>query len=313
MYLFLAPAQVIPPSLRKKAVCCLMFYALQGAFPSGTMASETSEPPSENGASFTVPSAPNADATFDLPTRFAQAVAAAEQARTVEAIALFTALVRDYPQQPEIANNLAVVYAAQGDDLQAAHVLQQLVHTAPHYVTGLENLGDVYARLAHKAFAQALQQDNSRSQARSKLALAQQMAQVSQHTTATPSPSATQPLQRTNAGMPHQDIATAVHAWANAWQSQDMPAYYAAYSPHFSPAGNLDLAQWKAIRKTLIVDKPSIALSISDLQTRIQGQHASAHFIQDYAAGTLKSKTTKTLHFERLHGQWLIVQEKNGR
>lgn len=256
----------------------------------------------------------------DIQTRFAQAVLAAEQNRTQEAIDLFSALVRDYPYQPEITNNLAVLYAAKGDDIKAAQVLQQVVQASPNYATGHENLGDIYARMAQNSYAQAMRLDGTRQNVQSKLALAQKIGQVTPHVPrpANAKPVSIQPstaaIERQNklpADAGHADVEQAVQAWAQAWASQNIQAYYAAYSPNFEPPAGTTQAEWKAVRRQLIVNKPSIALATRNLQVQHQGDRATAHFLQDYTAGTIQSKTRKTLQFERVGGQWLIVREGN--
>ena len=256
----------------------------------------------------------------DIQVRFAQAVQAAEQGRTQEAIDLFTALARDYPYQPEIANNLAVLYAAKGDDMQAAQVLQQVVRASPNYATGHENLGDVYARMASNAYAQAIQLDVNRQNVHTKLALAQQIAQVAPHVprqaesraaSVPPDNIPPQAQSQPPATAAQAAVEQAVRAWAQAWASQDIQAYYAAYSPRFEPPAGAALPEWKAMRKALIVNKPSIALALENLQIQTQGQRATARFLQAYAAGTIKSRTRKTLHLERVGEQWLIVREDN--
>src|SRR5262245_51460233 len=50
----------------------------------------------------------------DPKARFTKGLILAEQNKVAEAVDVFTALSRDYPDLPEPYNNLAVLYAAQG-------------------------------------------------------------------------------------------------------------------------------------------------------------------------------------------------------
>src|SRR3989441_5267701 len=50
----------------------------------------------------------------DAKGRFIKGLILVEQNKVAEAIEVFTALSRDYPELPEPYNNLAVLYAAQG-------------------------------------------------------------------------------------------------------------------------------------------------------------------------------------------------------
>ena len=110
-----------------------------------------------------------------LQMRFLQGVIAAEQKQNAQAIKLFTALTRDYPQLPEPYNNLAVLYAAEGQERKAAEVLDQAIRTNPSYATAHENLGDLYARMASEAYSRALTLDGARQSVQPKLALITQV------------------------------------------------------------------------------------------------------------------------------------------
>lgn len=128
----------------------------------------------------------------DVRMRFLQGLVAAEQRKYSQAIQVFTALTQDYPALPEPYNNLAVLYAAQGEDDKAAQVLEQAIRTNPSYATAHENMGDLYARMASDAYAKALQLEGSRQTAQPKLSLITSIypatASNTQLATRTPSP-----------------------------------------------------------------------------------------------------------------------------
>jgi ketosteroid isomerase-like protein len=79
--------------------------------------------------------------------------------RVPEAIQVFTALTADYPSLPEPYNNLAALYAQQGQLDKARAALQMALQTNRSYATAQANLADVYARLAAQAYDKALQRD----------------------------------------------------------------------------------------------------------------------------------------------------------
>ena len=110
-----------------------------------------------------------------------------------EAIQVFTGLTEDFPELPEPYNNLAVLYASQGNYDKAKSALELAIHTHPSYATAHENLGDVYAQLASRAYDRALQLDKTNTTAQMKLAMVKELF-VSQRTNpgATP-PKATKP------------------------------------------------------------------------------------------------------------------------
>ena len=111
----------------------------------------------------------------DVEMRFMQGVIATEQKNNAQAIKVFSSLIRDFPNMPEPYNNLAVLYAADGQERKAAEALEQAIRTNPSYTTAHENLGDLYARMASEAYSKALQLDGSRKAIPPKLALITQL------------------------------------------------------------------------------------------------------------------------------------------
>ena len=107
----------------------------------------------------------------DAKGRFTKGLILAEQNKVAEAIEVFTALAHDYPSLPEPYNNLAVLYASQGNYDKAKSALELAIHTHPSYATAHENLGDIYAQLASRAYDRALQLDKTNTTAQLKLAM----------------------------------------------------------------------------------------------------------------------------------------------
>ncbi|RYF83275.1 MAG: tetratricopeptide repeat protein [Comamonadaceae bacterium] len=107
----------------------------------------------------------------DVQMRFLKGVAQLESNRRAEAISTFTQLTQDAPELPEPYNNLAVLYAAQGQYDRARSALEASLRTNPSYATAQENLGDVYARLAGDAYSQALQLNQNNTAVAPKLAV----------------------------------------------------------------------------------------------------------------------------------------------
>ena len=107
----------------------------------------------------------------DARARFLKGVILSEQGRQADAIRIFTALTEEFPELPEPYNNLAVLYAAQGQDDKARKALEAAIRTHPSYATAHENLGDIYAKMAREAYDKALQLDAGNASARAKLAL----------------------------------------------------------------------------------------------------------------------------------------------
>jgi len=107
----------------------------------------------------------------DPQGRFLKGLLLTEQRRVPEAIQVFTGLTEDFPELPEPYNNLAVLYASQGNYDKAKSALELAIHTHPSYATAHENLGDIYAQLASRAYDRALQLDKNNATAQVKLAM----------------------------------------------------------------------------------------------------------------------------------------------
>ena len=107
----------------------------------------------------------------DMQMRFIKGVVLTEQGKTAEAIVVFTKLTEDHPDLPEPYNNLAVLFAANGQYDKARAALDMAIRTNPSYATAYENLGDVHAKLASQAYDKALQLDSGNVNAKSKLTL----------------------------------------------------------------------------------------------------------------------------------------------
>lgn len=169
----------------------------------------------------------------DVQLRFLQGVIATEQRKYDQAIQIFTALTQEFPAMPEPYNNLAVLYAAKGEDRKAAQVLEQAIRTNSSYATAHENLGDLYARMASDAYAKALQLDGSRKPEQPKLSLIKQIAAAGPATAA----ASTKPAAAAPAPAPVTvAAASAPAASAPASKPSTPPAAPAAAAPAPAPA-----------------------------------------------------------------------------
>jgi tetratricopeptide (TPR) repeat protein len=98
-------------------------------------------------------------------------LALTDEGKTEDAMAIFRAVIADYPELPEPRNNLAVLYAQKGEYAQARDELERAIQTAPDYAVAHENLGDVYARLAEVEYEKTIALDKRNRTAEPKLKL----------------------------------------------------------------------------------------------------------------------------------------------
>lgn len=107
----------------------------------------------------------------DAQLRFLKGVALSVSGRRTEAAATFEQLSVDYPEMPEPYNNLAVIYAAQGDYDKARAALENALRARPNYAVARQNLGDIHLQLARQSYEQALKLDPANATIPPKLAL----------------------------------------------------------------------------------------------------------------------------------------------
>lgn len=287
----------------------------------------------------------------DPMMRFLRGISLSQLGRASEAITAFTKLTEDYPDLPEPFNNLAVLYAQQGQYDKARTALEMAIRTNPSYATAYENLGDVYAKLASQAYSKALQID-TRSAVAPKLAMIRDLfpkdrslAAVASNSSssvsaptpvaakpattppaviaaATPKPEAkaapkdeTKPVAKVDAkdteGTNRREVEAAVRAWSVAWSRKDLDSYFASYARDYAPAGKTHKA-WEAERRARIASKRNISVKLSDVQITLSGNKASVRFHQTYKADALDISGNKSLELVRSGNAWLIVKESAG-
>jgi tetratricopeptide (TPR) repeat protein len=267
----------------------------------------------------------------DAQARFLKGLILTEQGKQGEAIDIFTRLTQDYPNLPEPYNNLAVIYAGQGQYEKARAALEQSIRTHPSYATAYENLGDVYAKLASQAYGKALQLDASNTGAQNKLSLVRELVGEPKQTgvaKAEPEPQAAaapkvepkveakaepQPEAKPPANHP-AEVLEAVNAWAQAWSKKDADAYLAHYAADFDPPGKESRAAWEKARRERIQAPKSISVSVDSPKVTMRGtDQALVSFRQNYRSDRLKSSSRKTLEMVKTDKGWQIRREQAGR
>ncbi|RZI80999.1 MAG: tetratricopeptide repeat protein [Rubrivivax sp.] len=284
----------------------------------------------------------------DPMMRFLRGISLSQAGRSAEAITAFQKLTEDFPELPEPFNNLAVLYAQQGQYDKSRTALEMAIRTNPSYATAYENLGDVYAKLASQAYSKALQID-TRSAVAPKLAMIRDLfpkergsaavAALTGGATTTPAPApapaviprpttpavtpapapavkpATPPAPTPAPAEPKADarereVEAAVREWAAAWSAKDVDGYLASYSRSFD--GGKTRKAWEQERRDRIVSKRNISVKLSDINVTVNGDKATARFRQEYKADSLDISSGKRLDLVRSGGNWVIVKESTG-
>jgi len=280
----------------------------------------------------------------DAQARFLKGLIFTEQSKTNEAIKVFSALTEDYPELPEPYNNLAVLYASQGQYEKAKLSLEMAIRTNPSYETAHENLGDIYAKMASQAYDRALKLGHGNTATQTKLAMIQNLfgdgvlakestSLVSKATSKLDTAAATEKLPAatpaTTIATTTNKVATAapgsppapdqskevlktVQAWAAAWSAQDANKYLSFYAEDFKTPGQESRASWEATRRERIAKPKSIQVAISNATVQFSGgTHATVDFRQSYRSNHLSATSKKVLFMVKSNGKWLIREEQS--
>jgi len=261
----------------------------------------------------------------DAEARFTRGLVLVRLNRNDDAARAFADLTRDFPQLPEPYNNLAVIYAQQGEYGKAREALEAALATHPSYPVAHENLGDIHAALAAAAYNRALTLDPTNASVRGKLRLISQLdglaesdAPLAARPEAAPpaQPPPTAPAATTaatpapGAAPDRAAIEQAVRRWAAAWAAQDVEAYLSFYAPDFAPAGGATRQAWEAQRRARVARPKQIRVEVRDLRVApLAGGGIQVTFEQDYRSDTLANRSTKLLEMGRVDGQWRIRRE----
>jgi len=111
----------------------------------------------------------------DPQMRFLKGLIEQDTGKSQDAIATYNQLIQDFPELPEPYNNVAVLYAAQGQYDRARQALEMAIRVNSQYAIAHENLGDVYARLANQAYLQSQRLDATSTTLAPKLQLLRQL------------------------------------------------------------------------------------------------------------------------------------------
>lgn len=276
--------------------------------------------------------------------KFSHCVLKAQQASAQKAIACFQQLVLDYPELSEAYNNIGVLYAGMGMQVEARKWFERGLKQRQVYATLHQNLLNLQSEITRNAYAAALQLDISKSNAQPKLSLLAKITSVPEviapvasmppaitssksandvsasaessmgkrklADTSTVSSSAAEAPAIVSANSAQQErVREAIVAWALAWGKKDLDGYFNAYASSFNPGANLSRSAWQEQRRDRIMSKKHIHIELSDFNISFSKGKATAKFIQSYQSGSIVTVSRKTLELSEDKGQWLITRE----
>ena len=280
----------------------------------------------------------------DAQGRFLKGLIYTEMNKTADAIKVFSDLTQDYPELPEPYNNLAVLYASQGQYDKAKAALEMAIRTHPSYATAHENLGDIYAKMASQAYDRALQLDSSNTSTQTKLAMIQdlfsdkprnkssalrnpanvmvnrpaapaiEVAAAKPVAAAAPAPAPVARKVAEEAPGPsaaEKAVQETVESWASAWSSKNVRKYLSYYAADFKTPDGESRAAWASSRKERINRPKHIEVRVSNVAVDFTDKtHATVKFHQSYHASNFKASGGKTMLMVKSGNSWFIQEER---
>ncbi|MEW6673026.1 MAG: hypothetical protein AB1427_15080 [Thermodesulfobacteriota bacterium] len=104
-------------------------------------------------------------------------------------------------------------------------------------------------------------------------------------------------------------VRTLISDWANSWQEKDIDRYMSYYSLKFR-SGGLDYSAWQDKKTRLFKKSGNLSLKVSDLGVVVEGDHASASFVQHYRDEQYTDIGEKTIQLVQEDGKWHITTEE---
>ena len=97
--------------------------------------------------------------------------------------------------------------------------------------------------------------------------------------------------------------------WADSWQEKNIDRYMSYYSRTFH-SGGLDYSGWQDKKARHFKTSGTLSLKVSDLWVIIEGNHASASFIQHYRDAHYADIGEKIINLVQNNGKWQIISEE---
>ena len=104
-------------------------------------------------------------------------------------------------------------------------------------------------------------------------------------------------------------VRAIISDWANSWQEKNIDRYMSYYSRDFR-SGELDYAGWQEKKARVFKKSGSVSLKVTDLGVVVEGNHASASFIQHYRDAHYADVGEKTITLVKDNGNWQIISEE---
>jgi len=254
----------------------------------------------------------------DHQALFLRAISLQRLGRVDDAISAYKKLTVEAPSLPEPYNNLAVLYAKQGNENAARDALIKAIKTNHSYATAYENLSSIYAGMAVNAYNKALEINKKKRPIKTTLntidkldvkpitPVAIQIAKI---------PLVKKlPVIKNKPPIVLKDesalIIDTIYGWSNAWSAQNADAYLSYYATAFKPPSGLSRSKWEKQRRIRLKKPSFIKISVKQpIVKMLSEKSALLSFNQNYSSNSFHDAVQKTLLLEKVDGSWQILKE----
>jgi len=244
-----------------------------------------------------------------------------------------------------------VIYNELGDVPAAIKELESSLKKHPDYLIAQENIADLYIKMALSYYKKSIEKTDDKAlqsryarllQVRDPAQLGGPSVSISMVVKDAPvrpslnraSVNATSRMQRP--AMPTVDstsidnysstqsedssmlvtvnaVKSAVEAWRQAWQTQNLPNYFSAYADDYIvPSKFKNESSWEAYKARVIGNKKFITVMLTDMAVTLRDDqmHAQVSFDQAFRSNSYNGDDNKRLTLKKYNGAWKIVSEE---
>jgi len=200
-----------------------------------------------------------------------------------------------------IENNIAVIYMKQKQYDKAKKRLDSALHADSQVAVTLDNLNQIYAYDAQKAYQKIFKETSVKQPEAKWLYFDVKQASL---------PTDNVIINEKNAGA-LRTVKKSIEHWRQAWANQDVKSYLSFYDKNnFLPKDGMSYSTWEKSRYRSLQNPKFIKVFLDDIQiTPISDTMMRTRFLQRYHSDRFKDDVYKVLLWSKQSGSWKIVQE----
>lgn len=241
-----------------------------------------------------------ADSTYK--TKFAQAEHLAQSSSVEDqkkAVSEWKAMLKDYPNDLAISNNLAATLMKQKKYAEAQDYLESALNADPKIAVVMDNLNDIYAYQAQLAYQSVFKPSEINYPKGKWVALANEVVKTPEK------------AQLDKAKRDMERVLNQVENWRLAWTSRDVSAYLSFYKSDYHSDKFASHHAWVENRKQSLRRPKYIKIQLKHTKIVPLAKHTfQVSFIQNYHSNRFKDSVKKYLVWQAVGKSWKIIQEK---